>query len=165
MAQSVEQLIRNQQVSGSNPLTSSTSEQAFYRLLRFFCSVCTFSAPVFRKPFCVTHQLGWKRYCSTFARLPAPYLTRDPFIAFVLGHPTAAFSATGRERRCCAPSKRIRVPPICSLGYLLIKHNAPVFREQQISPAVSQRKRQEESFTGTRTDGGQTAGSRLSCSH
>ena len=34
VAQSVEQLIRNQQVAGSNPASSSTSGQSF--LLRFY---------------------------------------------------------------------------------------------------------------------------------
>ena len=36
VAQSVEQLIRNQQVSGSSPLTSSMSSRALYRSRRFF---------------------------------------------------------------------------------------------------------------------------------
>ena len=38
VAQLVEQLIRNQQVAGSSPASSSTSEQASYRLLRLFLS-------------------------------------------------------------------------------------------------------------------------------
>ena len=36
IAQLAEQLICNQQVVGSSPITSSTSEQAIYRLLCFF---------------------------------------------------------------------------------------------------------------------------------
>ena len=39
IAQSVEQLIRNQQVVCSSHITSSTSEQASYRLLRLFSKV------------------------------------------------------------------------------------------------------------------------------
>ena len=36
VAQSVEQLIRNQQVAGSNPASSSTSGQSFFAPILFF---------------------------------------------------------------------------------------------------------------------------------
>ena len=63
IAQLAEQLICNQQVVGSSPITSSTSEQAIYRLLCFFLQKirahsCRCSSFIAKGHICVSYSVA-----------------------------------------------------------------------------------------------------------
>ena len=74
IAQLAEQLICNQQVVGSSPITSSTSEQAIYRLLWFFFaknqSALMPLLLLYRKRSHLRRLFSCKRLHNTFGSLP-----------------------------------------------------------------------------------------------
>ena len=65
VAQSVEQLIRNQQVAGSSPATSSSSSQASYRLRRafFVAQICSSRAHSAAPRFKIVTADAGLRFC------------------------------------------------------------------------------------------------------